>query len=70
MRSDKAPVLKLQPDLVALIGLALAESGSPSVAAKRLGLSLRDLRTRLRQYGMLGVLPSPPRAQPRQRVAR
>ena len=50
-----APVLKLQPALVAMIGLALAQSGSPGAAARRLGVSLRDLRTRLRQYGLTEV---------------
>ena len=50
-----APVLKLQPALVALMGLALAASGSPGAAAKELGLSLRQFRTRLRQCGLTEV---------------
>ena len=52
---DPCPVLKLQPALVALMGLALAASGSPDAAAKELGLSLRQFRTRLRQYGLTEV---------------
>lgn len=53
LKSDgKAPVLKLEPALVALISLALAKFGSPGAAARRLGVSLRDLQTRLRQYGL------------------
>ena len=48
-----SPVPKLRPALTALIGLALAQSGSPSAAAKMIGVSLRKLRARMREYGLM-----------------